>query len=118
MFWFAMQRSWAILLGSHSYIKTPLVHQTRTTLADIVSLVPVPATFLGTILINSRLPLKDQWQDIETQVLDELGHRVKLFLTEWTTWHDDPFAALGHRRRLIDKAIKIVLPQFVLRERE
>ncbi len=26
--------------------------------------------------VNARLSLKDQWQDIETEVLDELRHRV------------------------------------------
>jgi hypothetical protein len=51
-------------------------------------------------------------------VLDELRHRVKLFLAVRTPRHDHTVAALSYRRWLIDKAIKIVLPQFVLRERE
>ena len=62
----------------------------------------------------SLLPLKDQRQDIEADVLDKLGHRVKLFLAEWTSGHNYTFSTVSHRTRLIDKAIKIVLAEFRL----
>ena len=70
---------------------------------------------IGTVfLVNSRLSLKYQRQHIETQVLDKLRHRVKLFLAEWTSGHHNAFATLGHGRRLINEAIKIVLAEFRL----
>jgi len=63
-------------------------------------------------LVHSRLPFKYQRQDIETQVLNELRHRVKLYLAVRAPRHDHTVAALSYRGWLIDKAIKIVLPKF------
>jgi len=47
-------------------------------------------------------------------MLDELRHRAKLLLTKRTSGNNYTFSTVSHRRRLIDKAIKIVLREFGL----
>ena len=42
-------------------------------------------------LINPRLALEDQRQDIETEVLDELRNRVKRLLAVWAARHNNAF---------------------------
>jgi hypothetical protein len=69
-------------------------------------------------LIDSGLPLKDQRQDIETQMLDELRHREKLLLAVWATWYDDTFAAGLQGFSYIEEAIEVVLPEFRLHDRK
>ena len=59
-------------------------------------------------LINAGFTFEDQWQDVETNVLDELRDGIKLLLAIRATGNDNPLSSLSYRRRFIDKAVEIM----------
>jgi hypothetical protein len=68
-------------------------------------------------LINPWLALENQWQDIETDVFDELRHRIESLLTIRVARHDNGFPAGRQWLRCINEAVEIVLPEFRLDDR-